>query len=318
MAPTLLDFDLGRGHARLAKLHSLLDNTAERDRGVLRVAANVVDGERVTIGTDVFEIDIINSNPTAGAETVSALLNNSTDASVTFSGVHGLVVGDLFRVDNEILRVKTVTSTTVVEAQRARCGTAAAAHNAATSVLVSNTPGVVIAAGRIPVGLVVTLTPTVFTAALADEINSDAGASLQSASCRAIVIDVNTVLLVRDGPGTFALATTETLGGGGNAWDAATMSGGIAASRRRILTGTRVPIAAEVTKGELYIPLDFAGAATSVTVSVRVTATGVEKVWDGATTIVAPSGSDPGYVKLDNSGGTDWAVTDTIHYVIAE
>lgn len=321
MAARALEFDLGRGHARLLKLHDILNTTADRDFGVLRVAANVIDGERVTIGSDVFEIDIINTD--SGLTVANGDLNNTTDPVLVGLTAHGLIVGDLIRVDNEIMRVDAVYSVDKVRVQRGRCGTTNATHANGATVYFSDTPGTIKAAGRIPVGLVATLTPTVFLGALVAEVNFDAGTSTNSADVRGIKIGSNTMLAVYDKVGSHGLATTETLTGSGNAWDATTMSGGSNPVTRRFISGTRVPTAGEVSAGELYIPYDFAGAAKTVLIRIVVTSTGAEKTstgaeWDGAYTIVAPSGSNPGYVKLDNTGSVDWAATDTIHYFIAE
>ena len=320
-----LDFDLGRGHARLIKLRDLFNNTAELARGVLRVANDVVNGDTVTIGTDVFVVDIVNSNPAAGAATAAALANTSDDSVVTTSVAHGLIVGDLIKVENEIMRVKAVRSTTVVYVARGASGTSVASHAAASTVKVSDAPGVDVTAGRIPVGLVTTLTPTVFLAALVDDINTASaqaiGTDANVRKCAAIKDGNNTMYLIAQKRGVLALATTETLTDASNVWDAAVMSGGKNPSIRRMLSVARVPIAAEVTAGKLVIPVDF--TPVSIQVRVVVTSTGAEKTstgaeWDGAITITAPTGIQPGLVTLDNTGSVDWAATDTVHVLISE
>lgn len=305
-----LPFDLGRGKARLMNLRSYMNGEARRAYGTLRVGANVANGETVTIGSDVFEVDIINTD--SAADTVGALANTTADTVLTIDGATtpSWVVGDLIRVENEICRIAAVHSSTVFTLQRARCGTSAALHADNTDIYESDTPGTIIAAGRIPVGLVTTLTPAVFTPALADEINSDAGSDGNANACRAISLDTGAVmLLAADDVGAVALATTETLGGAGNAWDAATMAGGSDPVRKRIAAFAHTVTAAEVTLGHFYVPCDFDPSA--VIVDVR-DATLVPVAWVGAVTVVAASGGNPAYIKVDNSGATDWDADDIV------
>lgn len=164
-----------------------------------------------------------------------------------------------------------------------------------------------VVAGRIAVVGHVDDTPANATAAMVVAINGNATGAYGAAK-----VDANTVLVVPRVGGASSVGSTETMGGGGNAWDAVTLGGGAAATQKQFRMGTRVPSAAEVTAGVLVIPTIF----TPVTAQIRilVTGTGVEKVWDGATTFVAASGNTPGYVHIDNTGATDWAATDTVHY----
>ena len=326
-------FDLGRGAARLETMRTLLDNTGRLAQGILRVAADVVDDQTVTIGTDVFEVDIIDSD--SGQETVGAMTDAQT-FMVADAGVTGWAVGDVLELETEyvlitdILTVGDVSSGERVEIIRGWGGSTAATHVATTTINESDT----IPTDKISVPMAAaTLTPTAFTDVLVAIINSGAVgfgtrfvSDKQSGLVAAKGTDDNTILLIAKGRGVLALATTETLGGGGNAFDAATMADGVAASRRKVVALAIVPIAAEVTKGDIHIPVDF--DPTYVDVRVVVTSTGKLKetaaasavqLWDGAIAITAASGGFPAYVTLNNVGGTtDWATTDTLYVLISE
>ncbi len=312
MARTI-PFDLGRGNARLDLLKDRLDTVGERAWGILRVAADVVNGETVVIGSDTWEVDVINSD--SGIDTASSEFDNTDDPIVVTVTAHGWVVGDLIRVESEYMRVIRVNSVDSVSLKRGVMGTTVAAHADATDIYESDDIGAVIAAGNIPLGLDATLTPTVATDALIASINDEDGSDDQGASVEAVDIDTDTILIVAKARGTVVLATTETLAGVGNAWDAATMTGGAAASSRQLAIYARVPLAAEVTKGDMIFPLDFDPIV--VLVQVVTTATGVPVAWVGAALVTVASGDAPAYVTVDNAGAVDWATTDTVYLLAA-
>jgi hypothetical protein len=281
---------------------------------VLSVPADVVDGETVVIGADTYIVDIINTDLTEN--TVGALDDGSGGLSlVTATGVHGRVAGDLIRIENEIMKVVRVPSTTTMVCARGRCGTTAATHVTASDIYVSDA----VHATFIPVGLVATLTPTVFTAALVQEINNakagderaTAKASTVYSAITASLNGVNEVHIKGNTVGVLALATTETLAGANNEWMAATMFGGVAAGRRRFQTFTaRVPTAAEVTLAKMFFFTTF--TPTFGVVRMTTTATGLVLAYDGEMTFGA------GFALLENGGAVDFATTSTIELTVWE
>lgn len=265
----------------------------------LRVASNVVSAETVTIGANVYEIEIVNTDTTDNTSAANSF-NNTTDplTLATFTTSYPnttIAVGGLLRLENEIIRC-TASSGGSRTFSRGQSGTTTAAH-ADSSVDIFKGDGIA-GGSTIAVGMVTTLTPTVFTAALVDDIN---GVGTVAASAEAI--SANEVLLYADSVGVLATACTETLGGANNAWTSTTMYGGAAGGR--ISIQKRVPLTQEVTLGNMHFHFDF--APTVLAARVAPTATpGVAKAWDGAVTV---SGNR---VTLDNSGATDWAATDTV------
>lgn len=266
----------------------------------LRVASDVVSAETVTIGADVYEVEIVNTDSTDTC--LAGAFTNTAQVSIAAASYSHLstVLNSLIRIENEILRLIGYDGTTLTY-KRGACGSTAASHADTTAIYKGD--GVV--GTNIPVGLVTTLTPTAFTPALVATINN-----MATELVTAVQVSVNEVLLKANAVGAIVIATTETLAGANNAWAAVAMYGGKAQAALRMNAQARVPLALDVTLGTMKFQFDF--TPTLVRVFVVVTATpGVALAWDGAITIAS------GLVTLDNSGSTDWAVTNTI-YVIAQ
>jgi hypothetical protein len=282
---------------------------------VLRVASLVAEGETVTIGADIYEVDIINTDSTK--DTSLGQLNNTNGISQVTMTAHGRVAGDLIRVENEIMKVLRVLDANTIVVARGRCGTTIATHADALDIFISNS---IPAAGRIPVGLVTTLTPAVFTPALAAEINNalaggeraTAKASTIYATHRATSLQAGVEMLLEAvSTGVLTTALSETLVGANNQWSAAAMAGGSAAAGvKKMGVQSRVPTATEVALGFMHFLFDF--TPVIVLVDVVTTATGIRVAWVGGWTITG------GRVTVDNAGGVDWAATDTVRVTAYE
>lgn len=269
----------------------------------LRASGNVVGGQTVTIGTQVFRFAVVNTD--SGQVVAGGKLAN-TDAEIDYLAFpsHGLIAGDLLRVENEIMRVLDVRGTGAVRVKRGVSNTTVASHANGTAIFREATPGQA-AAGAINVGVVTTLTPTVWTDALIADINGG------RANYRAFDVDNNTVFIVTaespggvPAPSADAFATTETMTNA--AFDGATAVAGYVDAAH--ITLKIVPTAAEVTAG--IIKRAFPFTPVIVTIEVVTTATRARKAWDGA---AAVSGN---VITIDNAGATDWAATDEIILVV--
>ena len=234
---------------------------------VLRVASDVVGGTKVTIGADVYEIEIVNTdstNDTAGGE-----WNNTTnpltlaEALDTYPDVD-FEVGRLIRVENEIMRVSSVDGTDVT-LLRGQSGTTTAAHADAQSIFQGDGLAV---GSTIAVGLVTTLTPTAFSPALVADVNEH---GTQGKTAEAI--SVNEILFVADQVGAVGTAVSETLAGANNVWAASAFYGGAYPIRKRLVSQKRVPNATEVTLGKMYFQFPFVPVVHGI--EVRVTSTGM-------------------------------------------
>ncbi|MGE4334585.1 MAG: hypothetical protein AB7E55_01240 [Pigmentiphaga sp.] len=293
--------------ATAAQINSLTRFPGTKAYQTLRIAANVADGETVVIGNDTYEIEVVNTDTTKNtANDASGAIDDVTDP-VTFAmedAAHGLVVGDLIRIDDEIMSVAGVDGANITAA-RAKCGTAIAAHVQNSDVY----KGDGYTAGRIPVGLVADLTPAVATTRLVAAINDDGTEAVTASK-----ISDNLVVIVADEVGAVALAVSETLAGVNNTWLGDAMVGGAAAGMKRVAKYTHTATDAEVTLGAFYIPVDFAPSA--MIAQVRVAATGVIKPsWDG---VLLYEAGPPAHIKVDISGASDWAAGDQITILAIE
>lgn len=324
-----LDFDFGRGFARLNNLRTLLNDVGERALSVLRVEEDVVDGDTVLIGTDEFEVDIIDTDT---AQELEGAMTDDQTFMLADVGVWTIpvIAGDVLEVETEWVLVTKVQNIGAA-AESARftvirgwAGTTAATHVDTTTINQSNArPTDKISIPTNAAGL----TPTLFTDVLVAIINSGAvgaGDRFVSDDQAGLVVALgrndNDVLIVAKEIGVLALATTETFNGSTNVFDAAVMAGGADPVSRQIVAFTRVPTDAEVTAAEMIFPVDF--TPTFIHVQVKVTSTGIQKetaaanatqLWGGATTVIAGSGDFPAAILLENGGTIDWAATDTIH-----
>ncbi len=263
----------------------------------LRVASDVVSATTVTIGSDVYEIEIVNTDSTDTC--VGGSWNQSTGPVTVLAATYAnlsTTVGSLIKIGSEMLRL--ASAGTYLVYTRAASGTTAAAHVNTTAIY----KGDGVTAGRIAVGLVTTLTPTAFTAALVGDIN----AALGTSAVTAVLISVNEILIKANAVGAVVLATTETLAGTNNAFAATAMYGGAAQSVQKISFQSRVPTAMDVALGGMKFQYDFTPVLVQVYVVITATP-GVALAWDGAWTITA------GLVTLDNAGTTDWAETNTVY-----
>jgi hypothetical protein len=281
-----------------------VDDAGAPMRNQLRVASNVVSAETVTIGADTHEIEIVNTDSTD--DVANGDFNNTTNP-LTVSGAVArypncpMAVGSLLRIQNEILRV-TYNDGVDVTFQRAACGTTAATHANGQNMIIGD--GVV--AGNIALGLVTTLTPTVFTPALAANIN-DAGTVKVKATAAS-----NNELLIESAsaPGGAivesddALACSETLTGSNNVWANATMVDGKEKLARKVAMFTHTVTATEVAFDVLRLSLPFNPAGFIVQ---AYDANGVFKgTLSDAITVVGNR------IQYDFTGSTNLVATDKV------
>lgn len=278
------------------------EDPGRRAINVLRLAADVVSATIVTIGVDVFEVNIVNTDTNVNVSGGDLATGTPTTSKVTIAA-HGLSVGDLVRVENEIMKVIGIPDANSVIVRRGHSGTTIATHADATDIYKAGTPAT---AGRIEVGLVTTLTPAAFSAAFTAVLNSDGTQAIS-----AVKISDNEVLIIADEVGAVTLACTETLAGTNNVFAAAAMYGGKAAGQRRVVVQRRAPNATEVALGTLHFVFDFVPVVQSIRVVVAATP-GVAKAWDGGATVAGSR------LTLDNGADTDWAATDLVEVIVTD
>jgi hypothetical protein len=284
----------------------LQDSLGMNDAGApmlnaLRVASDVISAETVTIGADVYEVEIVNTDSTDN--TANGDFNNTTNPLTVAGAVARyanctLAEGEIIRVQNEMMRV-TDNDGTDVTFKRGVSGTTVATHADALDIFVGDG---IVGGSTIAVGLVATLTPTAFMPALVDDINNDGTLNLKASQ-----ITVNHLLLESaDAPGgtvaasTTAVACSETLTGANNAWANATMVNGKAAGARSVAMFTHTVLQVEEDLALLILSLPFnptgyivqaydANGVFKGTLSDKITISGNRIQYDffGATNLVA-------------------------------
>lgn len=307
-------------------------NPGAKALGILRMAANIIEAETVTIGpfnssagqqlTDVYEYDVINTDSTIN--TSGGEWNNTNNPIRVTMAAHGRTAGDLLRVQTEFFKILRVLDVNTVVVARGRCGTTNATHADALDIFWSATPPV----SNIPVGVDATLTPAVATPALAAEINNILAGAERAVSkasrayLRYQAISLATgaeMLLAALNPGSVdsGVVLAETLSGANNVWDTAATRLGAEPALKRAYSTNRVPNATEVALGTMRVPVDFTPGP--IDVAVITTSSGLAVAWVGARLFTAWGGAyQGGFVTLDNTGATDWATTDTLQITIHE
>lgn len=288
-----------------ALLHPQTYDPGRKAVNLLAVAADVVDGQKVTVGADVFEVEAVATDSTDDTDNDDF---NSTDdpltvvdAVLTYSHIT-FAVGKLIAIEGEILRV-SVKDGNDVTFLRGQSGTTAAAHADGNDVFKGNG----IAGGStVAVGLAGTLTPADFIPALVADAEEHGAEPILFEE-----LGTDGVLLEADEVGALTTACTETLAGAGNAFASATMFGGRAAGVRQMSVQTRVPTAVEITMGLMYFSFDFVPSVKQIAVNVTATP-GVASGWDGSFSI------DGNRVVLADDGAVNWDGTETVTLVVTD
>jgi len=149
-------------------------------------------------------------------------------------------------------------------------------------------------------------TPANASTAIANKINS-----MSALNFSAIRFSANEVIIVWKTPGAFGRACSEALAGANNAFASANFFGGKNPGAGVEHSVSRIPTAQEVATGTMHFLFD--SPPTLLEAKVFVTSTpGVAKAWDGSVTI---SGNR---LTIDNSGGVDWAITDTVRITVIQ
>jgi len=294
-----------------------LTNPQNWDPGVagqsrLYVAANVADGETVTVGSDVYQFEQMDTDSTD--DTAGGDFNNTTNPltvvgfTTNYPNVSA-VVGKLIRIQSEILRI-TAEVAGDVTFQRGASGTTNATHADALDVFhVANA-----LTGTIMTG-VNGVTPILFTPAIAADINTVGTANVRASS--PTVGGTETLLVANaDAPGgnligsAAAVATTETLLGGNNVWSDADTSLGRAAAARRTSFMQVVVDTVDVTAGGIAVVFPF--TVSNFVFQVRSSAGLLKTVSD----LVVGGGG--GLITLDIDGATNVVNGDTVTFWATE
>jgi hypothetical protein len=235
-------------------------------QAALLVSAPFTDHDTIGIGADLYVVDLMGTLSALVLASDVALA--STPTTVTFTTAHGLVARDCFRLRSpldkgsyptEVLRVISVTSPTVVLAERNISGVGPHAFaTGTTTVLLSDEPGVIVGAGHIPLGITDVASHTQLLYVLQNAITQ-----LGTEPVSAVLPDATlgagfgvTLTAVADQSGDVTIPVTSTLSDPSNDyWDNPTLTGGTGV--RRFTSGTHVVTLPEIMVQEVVIVVDF-------------------------------------------------------------
>jgi hypothetical protein len=270
----------------------------------LRLASAVANTQTITLGTNVFEINVVATDTThnigevvagelaTGVVAKTLTLTNAKAASVT--------KGSVLACQSEFMLVEGVVAgdtNTVVTVRRGYAGSTAATHADGQQL---DEAAANVTAGRIALPTQVTVTAAAASALIPAAITAENTQGITGTR-----ISNNEVVFSRKADGQ-QTTCSETLAGSNNTIDAK-FHGGVEAGKGKMAIASRAPTATEVTLTNMHFvfPFNVSGAV----IQANVTATGVVKLLNGAVTI---SGKR---VSIDNSGSVNFAATDTVSVV---
>jgi hypothetical protein len=297
--------DLGSGVAANELLQAKIGTRpGVRALNVLNVGADVVNGDVLAVqyvypgaaSYKTFEVDIINTDSAVNTANTAAgaLAGTGTHALVTLGGAPAtaISVGDVIRIENELLLVMRKLSTLLYVVARAYAGTTIAAHAQDLDVFVSDS----VPPANISVPLVTTLTAAAFAAAFVAVFNWAPPAG-ESAPVRTTphvgrytampTVGLGAgaeILIVGDDAGVDVTVCSEEFANStDNVWANAGLVGGVDPGVLAFEVASRVPNATEFLLGEMHFAFPF--TVRTVLVTVRVTATGIIKAFLGTVLI---------------------------------
>lgn len=310
---------------------------------ILRVAAAVIEGETVTIGSNVFEVDT-DGSVTSGNETIdlsAAATPAYAVATLTLAG--NAVANETVTIAGKVYTWKASPTTTANEVKVGATasdsldnliaavnggtgsgtlyGSATVAHTTISAAAGSGDTAVFTALTKGTGGNAYASTETMTNGSFGGATFASGADATATEFVDALVIAINAAgigwratelasnyvfVQEADAKGVdTTTAFTETLSGSNNAWAATTaeVGNGAPSANEAVVMISRVPTAAEVTAQNMAFPFSFNPTVADVTVK---TSAGVYRTWDGAITI---SGN---LVLVTSSGSTDVASGDIV------
>jgi hypothetical protein len=279
----------------------------QKATNLLENLTSVTDGQTVTIGSDVYQVVVVNTS--SGNSSAGGDFNNITSpltvtgAVVTYPGVT-FSTGKLIRIESEILRVSAVAGNDVTFL-RGQSNTSAAAH-ANGNTLFKSTGGP--SGSNIAVGLVATLTASAFVNALVADINGAHG--VEPFSAEAVVGSELTIFANAVGAARNGVACSHTLTFG--TWAQASTFGGLDAGTPKTSTLNRQVSAAEVEAGYMSFFLDWSPSRIVFALVYDTALPGVDLNWDGDINLVGSR------ITLSDSGTINWTTGSVVCVVVSE
>ena len=167
MSKALFDQLQGDTTIKGKALHALSKyNAGSLAHAKVTLSGVVVNGQTVTVGTDVYEFYNLTVSTTAKA--TEALTADTTEITLDKDPNVALVAGEVLRIQDEFVVVLQVNDVRDILVLRGAFGSTAAEHTIANSVVYHN---ITLTAGNLPVPLNATLTAATAKTAFANAVN---------------------------------------------------------------------------------------------------------------------------------------------------
>lgn len=283
---TVFEIDLGGG-VTAGRVAVVLTSNAVAASGTLTLAENAVATNTVTIGSTVYTF--VAAADAAGEVTIGA------DASETIDNLVAAIAGDDFNDAHPLVTAAAGAGDTMVVTAKIR-----------------GTGGNLIASTDTLAGSSAFGAATLANGADPSAANSITGivAAINANMATVKAFAVTGGLMIVDSGGRGTIATTETLSGSGNAWQAATTYGLDAGGAIPNIAGiVQRAVNAGEASGKVMI---FPFAETPVAYSLQVRAsTGALKTWDGTSAIVGNA------IVIYSGGSADLEENDVVAVTFA-
>jgi hypothetical protein len=282
----------------------LLRGPGGRATNYFEFTGNVVNGEVAAIGDDVYEVEVVNtdSNDVTANDDFANTTNPLTvvDAVTEYSNIT-FAVGDLIRIENEMLRVTGISGDDVTFS-RGASATTAASHADDEVMYVGNGAGT---PGNILVGVVTTLTPTAFIPKWVADVNSQT-----SEPIAAVADGTDGVLFTANDIGEYDESASTDFSNG--AWSNSDFSDGRTARIRKLSIRQHTVTQAEENVGRVFMAYDFPPVLVEFSIR-QPGAPGLTKAFDGSVL------ADGNLLVIDNNGGSEnLSMDDSLLIVVTD
>jgi hypothetical protein len=304
--------NIGLETTKGSALHSLKDegSAGALNHAILTLTGVVVDTETFTLGSDVYEINVIATDNTLDTGT-GGEYNNTSPGPIQVPLTSAQVsAGDVILIGSEFMKVTAVgaSSSTVV---RGYAGSTIAAHGNSVTILEAVQQ---IAAGSdfaVPVSATAAATAdgqivaavNYFAAGANEQLGGGTAKVDQAGLTVSAAQGVGTsVVFGYDANGSSPAASTETFTNG--AFGGAVFVAGVEAASQQYSKIIHKVTAGDVSAGSVDFLAPF--TVNEAFATVYLTTGLVDEAWDGAVVVTG------NLVQVNNAGASDWAAGETI------
>ena len=289
-------------------LHALKDagNAGAYDFALLALTGVVVDQETFTLGSDVYEINVVATDNGLDTGTGGEFNNTSPVINVPLAG---LAVGDVIRVESEFMKVIEASASSAY-VSRGFAGSTIATHGNSLTVFEAVQQ---VAAGNFDVPVSATAAATADDQIVAAvQFWTDGGYSKGLGGGIGVRVENGLKVDAFLAPGTTTVGFAYPADGGVAATaegftngTITAFGGGVEPASQQYAKIIHKVTAADVSAG--YVDFVAPFTVDEAFATVYLTTGLVDEAWDGAVTVTSGR-----HVRVDNAGASDWAAGETL------